>query len=216
MLEKEWNVVCITDVVYNHAAADSSWIGKHPERGNILMNSPQLKPAWVLDRTLWHLTCNVPGRNYSNQRLLFLIQSSQQSVESFGKMFSQLWEFFQVDVEKTAELFQKHLKSEPFREHGRLLARFLEGKKSVKSNQESKQQLKIVQDSQYRCFASSVNMNTALETFIPHGNSPSAILLLCCNRVLEKPEELNGEWYREIQHHQQKVFFHFSPGATFN
>lgn len=47
-------------------AANSKWIRLHPECGYNLVNSPHLKPAWVLDRALWHLTCDIEDGKYNN------------------------------------------------------------------------------------------------------------------------------------------------------
>nr|pir 4-alpha-glucanotransferase (EC 2.4.1.25) / amylo-1, 6-glucosidase (EC 3.2.1.33) - pig (fragments) [Sus scrofa domesticus] len=50
--KKEWNMLCITDVVYNHTAANSRWLHEHPECAYNLVNSPHHK-------ALWHLSCDV-------------------------------------------------------------------------------------------------------------------------------------------------------------
>ena len=42
------------------------------------MNSPHLKPAWVLDRALWHLSCDVAGGKYREKGLPALIENDHQ------------------------------------------------------------------------------------------------------------------------------------------
>lgn len=51
------------------AAANSVWIKEHPECGYNLVNSPHLRPAWVLDRALWHLTTRVAEGRYKAKGL---------------------------------------------------------------------------------------------------------------------------------------------------
>ncbi|XP_036376850.1 glycogen debranching enzyme-like isoform X2 [Megalops cyprinoides] len=192
-LKKEWNVACITDVVYNHTAANSKWIREHPECGYNLVNSPHLKPAWVLDRAIWHLTCDVADGKCKDRGLPALIQNEQHLNSIRGILWQdiypsiKLWEFFQVNVDKTVEQFKKLLES---------------GSKVVKTGE--KQHLRIIQDPQYRRFGCTVDMNTALETFIPNGNSPSAIQE-CCNWLRRRLEELNGAWYKEMHYHQEQA-----------
>uniref|UniRef100_A0A671UFH5 Glycogen debranching enzyme n=1 Tax=Sparus aurata TaxID=8175 RepID=A0A671UFH5_SPAAU len=116
-LQKEWNMLCITDVVYNHTAANSLWIKEHPECGYNLVNSPHLRPAWVLDRAIWHLTTRIVEGRYkakglptdiTNESHLTAIRSVlQQDVYPQIK----LWEFFQVKVDNAVEQFRALLQN---------------------------------------------------------------------------------------------------------
>uniref|UniRef100_A0A8C2DDU8 Glycogen debranching enzyme n=1 Tax=Cyprinus carpio TaxID=7962 RepID=A0A8C2DDU8_CYPCA len=194
-MKNEWNMLCITDVVYNHTAANSKWIKKHPECGYNLVNSPHLKPAWVLDRALWHVTCAIADGKYKDKGLPALIQNHEHLHAIRGVLWQdvfpkiKLWEFFQVKVEPMVEQFRTLLQS---------------GAKPDRSKAEGKQQLKIIQDPQFRRFGNTVDMNSALETFVPHGSSPGAIED-CCNWLRRRLEELNGEHYHEIKHHQEQA-----------
>ncbi|XP_015210571.2 glycogen debranching enzyme isoform X2 [Lepisosteus oculatus] len=195
MLKKEWNMICITDVVYNHTAANSKWIREHPECGYNLVNSPHLKPAWVLDRAIWHFTCDIADGKYKDRGLPALIENDQHLnairrilwEDVFPKV--KVWEFFQVDVERAVEQFRDLL---------------ISGGQAGKHKTDTKQHLRIIQDPQYRRFGNTVDMNIALETFIPHGNGPSAIDD-CCNWFRKRLEELNGEHYREIHYHHEQA-----------
>ncbi|XP_028666965.1 glycogen debranching enzyme isoform X1 [Erpetoichthys calabaricus] len=194
-LKKEWNMLCLTDVVYNHTAANSKWLTQHPECGYNLVNSPHLIPAWLLDRGLWHLTCDVADGKYSEKGLPPLIENNQR-LNAIRKIIWEdvypklkLWEFFQVNVEKAVEQFKTLL---------------VQGKHKTKGKLDPKQHLKIIQDPNFKRFGSTVDLNLALETFVPNSNGPSAIEE-CCNWFRKRLEELNGERYREVQYHQEQA-----------
>uniref|UniRef100_A0A8C4D5M3 Glycogen debranching enzyme n=1 Tax=Dicentrarchus labrax TaxID=13489 RepID=A0A8C4D5M3_DICLA len=108
-LKKDWNMLCITDVVYNHTAANSVWIKKHPECGYNLVNSPHLRPAWVLDRAIWHLTTRVAEGRYKDKGLPADItnESHLNAIRSvlWQDVYPQvkLWEFFQIKVDTAVE-----------------------------------------------------------------------------------------------------------------
>ncbi|XP_035512003.1 glycogen debranching enzyme, partial [Morone saxatilis] len=196
-LRKDWNMVCITDVVYNHTAADSEWIHLHPECGYNLVNSPYLKPAWLLDRLLWHLNCEVANGKYAEQGVPACIQDEHHINALQGLLWQQvfsrlrLWEFLQVNVDDAVEQFKQLLQ---------------EGSSGVRSRSspECKKQLKIVQDLQHRRFGNKVDMNSALNIFTPHSMSPSDIQE-CCNSFRGRLEELNLEAYKEMNHHAEQA-----------
>lgn len=52
-----------------YIAANSPWIKEHPESGYNLVNSPHLRPAWVLDRALWHVTTRIAEGRYEAKGL---------------------------------------------------------------------------------------------------------------------------------------------------
>lgn len=42
------------------------------------MNSPHLKPAWVLDRALWHLSCDIADGKYKEKGVPALVENDHQ------------------------------------------------------------------------------------------------------------------------------------------
>ncbi|XP_028588602.2 glycogen debranching enzyme isoform X2 [Podarcis muralis] len=192
-MKNEWNMLCITDVVYNHTASNSEWITQHPECAYNLVNSPHLKPAWLLDRALWHLTCKVAGGKCSDKGVPPLLENEHHLnnvrkviwEDIFPKL--RLWEFFQVDVNKAVQQFKTLL---------------TQGGSKVKTD--PNQHLAIVQDPEFKRLGCTVDMNIALNTFIPHSNGPAAIEE-CCNWFRKRVEELNGEMYRQTNYHQEQA-----------
>ncbi|XP_006015059.1 glycogen debranching enzyme isoform X2 [Alligator sinensis] len=192
-MKNEWNMLCITDVVYNHTAANSEWLKVHPECSYNLINSPHLKPAWVLDRALWHLTCSVAGGKCTDRGVPPSVENDHH-LNCIRKIIwedlyprTKLWEFFQVDVNKAVQQFKTLL---------------TQGTKNTKSD--PNKHLKIIQDPKYRRLGCTVDMDTALATFIPHSNGPAAIEE-CCNWFRKRIEELNAEQFRQVNHHQEQA-----------
>ncbi|XP_070775031.1 glycogen debranching enzyme [Enoplosus armatus] len=195
MLQKEWNMLCITDVVYNHTAANSEWIKKHPECGYNLVNSPHLRPAWVLDRAIWHLTTRVAEGRYKAKGLPADI-TSESHLNAIRSVLWQdvypqikLWEFFQVKVDSAVEQFRTLLQN---------------GTKPDHSKTEGKKGLRIIQDPKYRRYGNTVDMDSTLETFVPHSSSPQHIEE-CCGWLRQKLNELNAEQHHIVHQHQEQA-----------
>jgi len=49
-MKSKYNLLGITDVVWNHAANNSEWLGDHPEATYNIHNCPYLKPAFAVDQ----------------------------------------------------------------------------------------------------------------------------------------------------------------------
>ncbi|CAF2153377.1 unnamed protein product [Rotaria magnacalcarata] len=58
-MAKQWRILSITDLVYNHAASDCELLKQHPEAAYNLINSPHLKPAVLLDSILMQFTSDI-------------------------------------------------------------------------------------------------------------------------------------------------------------
>ncbi|KAG7524665.1 glycogen debranching enzyme-like isoform X2 [Solea senegalensis] len=197
-LRRDWNMICITDVIYNNTAVDSEWIHLHPECGYNLVNSPHLKPAWLLDRALWHLSCEVADGKYTEAGVPALIQD-EHHVNAlrcilWQQVFSRLrlWEFLQVSVDPAVEQFRQLLQ---------------DGSSRVRSSPECKTQLNLVQNPQHQRFGNTVDMDSALDVFSPHSKnsmSPTDIQD-CCTSFRGRLEELNSELYKETTNRSEQA-----------
>lgn len=65
-------------------AVNSEWLSLHPECGYNLANSPHLKPAWMLDRALWHFSCDIADGKYRDRGLPALVEDEAQLSVSLG------------------------------------------------------------------------------------------------------------------------------------
>lgn len=74
----EMGVLSICDVVWNHTSFDSPWLKEHPECSYNVKNSPHLRPAYVLDRILWHTTLDVIAGKYQDMEVPKIIEREDQ------------------------------------------------------------------------------------------------------------------------------------------
>lgn len=104
----EWKILSITDLVYNHAANDCAILENHPEASYNLINSPHLKPAFLLDSILMQFTRDV-SEGKLPQIPAKLDKAHSPVIKEY--LLSELLpryafhEFFMIDVKKTMDEF---------------------------------------------------------------------------------------------------------------
>ena len=74
-LNKEYDMLSFTDLVLNHAANEGEWIARHPECVYNLVNSPHLRPAFLLDRALARFSREIEAGLWVNAGIPATIQT---------------------------------------------------------------------------------------------------------------------------------------------
>lgn len=80
-MNEEWDMLSVTDMVYNHTANDSDWLLQHPESAYNLQNSPHLKPAYLLDRLVHYTSCKVAASALSESAGIPAIISDESHIK---------------------------------------------------------------------------------------------------------------------------------------
>jgi len=112
MMKDEWGVLSLTDLVFNHTANESPWLQEHPECSYNMINSPHLKPAYLVDRILWHFSLDVGAGKYEDKGVpaelrsehhLQVVDDPQSYVNCFtlGVDFRSCWVVF-IHVERAS------------------------------------------------------------------------------------------------------------------
>jgi glycogen debranching enzyme len=100
-MQTEFNMLAMTDVVWNHTANNSKWLEEHPEVGYNVETAPHLRPALELDSALLQFGKNLPKfglpTKFENEGDLLRVMEGVKS-EVLAKQ--KLWEYYVVDVER--------------------------------------------------------------------------------------------------------------------
>ena len=102
-MEKEYGLLGLTDVVWNHTANDSKWLEEHPESGYNPETAPHLEPALELDSALLQY-----GRDLGSLGLPSSISTMDELERCVGGIKEhvlrkiRLWEYYVVDVGNSA------------------------------------------------------------------------------------------------------------------
>ncbi|XP_006814389.2 glycogen debranching enzyme-like, partial [Saccoglossus kowalevskii] len=182
-LNMEWHMLSITDVVWNHSSFDSPWIHKHPECSYNMVNSPHLKPAYLLDRILWHFTLDVIAGKWEHKGVPKVINHDNhlQAIRSvlLCDVLPQykLSEFVQVNVDESVKQFRQLAAA------------------NAPTDEPSDVKVEIIQDCKYRRLCSTVDFDKALKVFNQkrkEAETEEERLDLCCSDFRNKLYELNG------------------------
>ncbi len=154
-LNRDWGVLSLVDVVWNHTAFDTPWLLQHPEVGYNLINSPHLRPAYALDSTLHAFSREIAEGKWVQSGIHPEINNEGDIHNICSRLLdrvlpqARLWEYHSVDVEAIVEEFRTSV----YRLNGGSHPR-PEGKR-----------LETVQDKLYRRLGSSVDPDLSLELF---------------------------------------------------
>lgn len=192
---KEWKVTAITDVVLNHSANESPWLKEHPECAYNLENSPHLRPAYLLDRVLWHLTLDIIEGKWELSGIPKCIQEEKHldgiraALHGYYLPQVKIHELFMMDKDSLIKEFHIHVQ----KMKGPCKERVATGK-----------ELTVLQDPNHKRLNSKVDMDTALKMFNVLRNdaiSEEDRIKKCSEAFGHKLEEMNQNIMREIRIH---------------
>ncbi|RKF73537.1 Glycogen debranching enzyme [Golovinomyces cichoracearum] len=108
-MQTKYGLLSLTDVVWNHTAANSAWIQEHPESGYNVSTAPWLRPALELDTKLLEFSSGLEANNLptilnSTDDLTKIMAVLKENV-FVGLKF---WEFYIIDVEHNANAAVDH------------------------------------------------------------------------------------------------------------
>lgn len=76
-MSKNWNMTCITDVIWNQTSCDSQWLQDNPDAAYNLVNSPYLQPAYALDVALKQFSDEIADGKWIHKGINTSITSEQ-------------------------------------------------------------------------------------------------------------------------------------------
>ncbi|CAI2335505.1 unnamed protein product [Caenorhabditis sp. 36 PRJEB53466] len=157
-IEKEWDILTVQDVVWNHAAKNANWLLEHPESAYNCQNSPHLRPAYIVDR-IYHEFGKQVGEGKWAHRGVPPVVDKNEHLLSIASLLrneilpkAEIHEFYQVDLTAMVKLFEMVVK-----QSGGPTDNPLDG-----------EDVQIVQDPEYRRFGNTVDFDRSLRIFNRH------------------------------------------------
>ncbi|RZF42594.1 hypothetical protein LSTR_LSTR001389 [Laodelphax striatellus] len=195
-MRNDWKMLSICDVVLNHTANETPWLVEHPDATYNLVNSPHLKPAYLLDVALhtfslevakgvWELS-GIPSDVNEECHLGSIRYALLGSV--LGKY--KIPELYLLHVDWHVAEFQRVARSR------------VPPQPEVSTPTPSA--LKLIPDPEFRRLKATVDMELALQTFNVYRSDcfdEDTRLRKCTEDFKRCLDQLNSEVYHEVQGH---------------
>ncbi|XP_052775290.1 glycogen debranching enzyme-like isoform X2 [Mya arenaria] len=198
-MNREWHVLCMTDLVYNHSADNSPWLEEHPECGFNLENSPHLKTAYLLDRIFANFSREVADGKWKHRGIPPEI-ATEETVKKIGEVLrthvlpdQKMHEFYTVSVDDIIKRFK----------HG------IEENRPIPGNPSS---VSIIQDPTFQRNACRVDMDAVLKLYNtdrPGATSRSQRIQVCCDMLRRDLETMNSEKTNALLDHLNEAVTNF-------
>lgn len=196
-LHKEWKMFFICDIVLNHTANCTPWLKDHPESAYNLVNSPHLKPAYVVDNAIWKFCHEIARGDYDSQGIPIYLTREEQLVAVHRILSEQilpalnLWEFFGIDVNKVVEDFKKALI---------LKINALKNSQTALHTTNVSPEVMIVQDPEYKRLGNTIDLKTSVNWYFSTRDSSvneTEWINHCCSSLRVILESLNNKIIHE-------------------
>lgn len=167
-LRDDHGVLSITDIVLNHTANESQWVRKNPDASYNCLNSPWLRPAFILDRLFWHLSEDIEDGRWESRGVTSTVNTSKQLDDIRAIFINEylplvnLEEFYMINVEQVIEDFEHCLLAYIYGDTAKLDSSQRKVVAQPQKNNTKYSAIEIVQDMEYKRLGSSINFTNAL------------------------------------------------------
>lgn len=161
-IHREFSILSVTDIVWNHTSCDSEWLQLHPESGYNLETAPHLRPAFELDDSLLNFSEDLEKAKDN-------ILLDEGDMARVLNMFQEQWfkplrlfEFYVLDVKPLLAKFASLWKQ---RNPTNSIATDLQTIVSIMDSKERTAAYKskiLVDPKTYRRFSKTVDMQSAI------------------------------------------------------
>lgn len=193
MMKKEWGMLSICDIVLNHTAKESQWIREHPECSYNCINSPHLRPAFLLDRMIFQVTLDIADGKLENDGIPKGVLNEPHHFDVLQRIIHErylpplkLHEFFMANTDQILEEFESH-----------------EVADVSDCNNNKLEELKLMLDPERHRFGSTIDMKIAKTSCKDK------------NELREKLNALNSRAYDECQDHLSNAVNNVLSGAKY-
>ncbi|KAL6433430.1 hypothetical protein ACFW04_006521 [Cataglyphis niger] len=193
-MRTEWQMLSICDIVLNHTANESPFLLSHPECTYNCINSPHLRPAYILDAALFELTIQVAAGEWEFKGIPTVVDTEdhlnaiRHALHTYFLPLIKVHEMYIVDINEIISEFLNLARNEM----------------PQNMNNTKAENISIIQDPNFCRLKSSINMQLALKkynTYRADCFDEETRLKRCSEDLKNKLQELNEAISNNVQNH---------------
>ncbi|XP_078050064.1 glycogen debranching enzyme [Augochlora pura] len=193
-MRNEWNILSISDIVLNHTANESPFLISHPECTYNCVNSPHLRPAYILDAALFELTVQVAAGEWEFKGIPTVVETEEHlnsirhALHTYFLPLVKIQELYIVDINETIAEFLNLARNQMPQDIAEPIS----------------EDIKVIQDPKFRRLKATINMQLALQKYNIYRVDcfdEETRLKRCAEDLRKKLQELNDVIINEVQNH---------------
>ncbi|XP_077266299.1 glycogen debranching enzyme-like isoform X3 [Temnothorax americanus] len=193
-MRTEWKMLSICDVVLNHTANESPFLVSHPECTYNCINCPHLRPAYILDATLFELTTQVAAGEWEFKGIPTVVDTEdhlngiRHALHTHFLPLVKIHEMYIVDINEIVAEFLSLARNEMPQD----------------ANSTTTEDITVIQDPAFRRLKSTIDMQLALKKYNVYRADcfdEETRLRRCAEDLKIKLQELNEVITNDVRNH---------------